>query len=68
MKTIIGENYYAGILDDLIINQDDNDVFEKLEVFLKKIKIKPSCFLFLMILKTKLKSSTLEMMIKSNFL
>ena len=33
MKTIIGENYYAGILDDLIINQDDNDVFEKLEVF-----------------------------------
>lgn len=36
MKTVIGENYYAGILDDLIINQDDDDVFEKLEVFLKK--------------------------------
>ena len=34
MKTIIGENYYAGILDDLIINQYDHDVFEKLEVFL----------------------------------
>ncbi len=38
MKTVIGENYYTVILDDLIINQDDDDVFEKLEVFLKKNK------------------------------
>ena len=54
MKTIIGENYYAGILDDLIINQDDNDVFEKLEVFLKKNKDKTKLLFISYDLKNKI--------------
>ena len=54
MKTIIGENYYSGILDDLIINQDDDDVFEKLEVFLKKNKDKTKLLFISYDLKDKI--------------
>lgn len=54
MKTVIGENYYAGILDDLIINQDDDDVFEKLEVFLKKNKDKTKLLFISYDLKNKI--------------
>ena len=38
MNTIIGENYYTGILDDFIIKQDDLNVFNRLESFIKKYK------------------------------
>ena len=38
MHIIIGDNYYSGIRDDLIIDQTQKNVFERLEQFLYKHK------------------------------
>ena len=67
MKTIIGDNYYTGILDDLIIKKEDDGVFKKLELFIKKYHDKNKLFFISYDLKNKIENLTSEKKDKINF-
>ena len=56
MNTIIGENYYAGIKDDLTLNQNDTNIFNKLDWFLEKNKKETKLFFLSYDLKNKIES------------
>ena len=67
MKTIIGENYYTGILDDLIINNEDEEVFKKLDFFIKKHENQTKLFFISYDLKNKIENLKSNKKDKNNF-
>lgn len=54
MRTIIGKNYYEGINDELILLDNDNDIFSKLEAFISKHNKKTKLFFISYDLKNKI--------------
>ena len=67
MNTIIGGNYYTGILDDFIIKKDDLDVFNKLDSFIKKYKNHTKLFFISYDLKNKIENLNSEKKDPINF-
>ena len=67
MNTIIGENYYTGILDDFIIKKEDVDVFNKLESFIKKYKNYTKLFFISYDLKNNIENLNSNKKDKINF-
>ena len=54
MRTIIGENYFAGIKDELILFENDATVFSKLDAFILKYKQYTKLFFISYDLKNKI--------------
>jgi para-aminobenzoate synthetase component I len=54
MRTIIGKNYYEGVNDELILLDNDNDIFSKLEAFISKHNKKTKLFFISYDLKNKI--------------
>ena len=67
MNTIIGGNYYTGILDDFIIKKDDLNVFNKLDSFIKKYKNHTKLFFISYDLKNKIENLKSEKKDPINF-
>ena len=67
MNTIIGGNYYTGILDDFIIKKDDLNVFDKLDLFIKKYKNHTKLFFISYDLKNKIENLKSEKKDPINF-
>lgn len=56
MRTIIGENYFNGIKDELILLENDNSIFSKLEAFILKYKKDTKLFFISYDLKNKIEA------------
>ena len=54
MRTIIGENYFNGIKDELILLENDTAIFSKLEAFILKHKKETKLFFISYDLKNKI--------------
>lgn len=67
MKTIIGENYYAGIKDELTIYHSDDKIFEALDQFIFKYKEYTKLFFISYDLKNKIESLKSNNKDKINF-